>query len=106
MSNRYVTCIVKHPTHSTKHHRITAIGVTDFPNGRHRKWRTTAAQAEAKIEAGTRTYYSVDHDTGTKAKVIVVRREGKPYLKTANDDDMADNLLQKPECPIPIQSKE
>jgi len=59
---------------------------------------TSAEDVEEKITSGKRQYYSIDPLNGHKARVIVVRRNGRPYLKTQNDGDMMDNLLTKPDC--------
>jgi hypothetical protein len=98
MATYYVICIEKYPTHDDPHHSIQAVGTnTDRASTKAEK-RWTAEQVESAIQAQTDSLYS-DNPTKTKtAKVIVVSRDGKKYIKTENDSDMSDNLLKKPDC--------
>ena len=49
------------------------------------------------MEAGNWAFY-VDHG-GREVNVVIATRNGRKYLKTANDGANENNLLSLPECP-------
>jgi hypothetical protein len=98
MATYYVTCIEKYPTHDDPHHSIQAVGTNTDRASTNSDKRWTAAQVESAIQAKTDSFYSENATKTKTAKVIVVTRDGKKYIKTENDGDMSDNLLKKPEC--------
>jgi hypothetical protein len=89
MTAYHVTCIVKHPTNTDRHHAIQYIGGAW---GRH-----SEAQAIANIDAGVHTYYTTGG--GLTANVKVVKHSsGKRFLQTDADTTTKDNLLSLPQC--------
>ena len=90
--NRKVDCVVSTGL-SDAHERIASIG------GEHSgvRWKHTQQQAIDNIEAG-RVAYHVDPPNGSRVAVVVATRNGKKYLKTANDGEHPNNLLSLKKC--------
>jgi hypothetical protein len=92
--NLQIKCIDKSDRYNP-HERIISIGGTS-PDGR--RWKMTQEDAITAIEAGKWHFYvSIG---GKSVRVIVaVSRYGNKYLKTEDDGEQPDNLLNLPECP-------
>jgi hypothetical protein len=92
MAEYQVTCINK-PQHQSAHEHITHIG--NLAN----KWRMTRESAIIQIESKINQFFTIDHTTGKKCYIGVVREQGKaPFLRTYADQKWNDNLLAQPEC--------
>lgn len=83
-----VKCINKTNRYDA-HDRIKSIGGDS--------WKHAEDDAIAYIENGTYSYYV--NRGGSEVKVKVAERQGHKYLKTENDGEQPDNLLELPECP-------
>ncbi len=90
MGDFQVTCINKPGSHSDPHARIEFIG------NQAGNWKMSEASAIRRIRNGTDTFFTVVN--GQRANVIVVERNGTPYLKTTIDQTRSDNLLSQAEC--------
>jgi hypothetical protein len=88
-----VTCINK-LDRSSFHEHITHIGNVAG------EWRITRELAIQKIDGKEEAFYTIDHSTGKKAYVGVVRGDDNkaPYLRTYADGKWRDNLLALAEC--------
>lgn len=92
MTEYEITCINK-PDRSSSHEHITHVGNTAG------QWRLTRESAINHIDSKTSAFYTVDHSTGKKVYVGVVRDTGRaPYLRTHADGKWKDNLLALAEC--------
>jgi hypothetical protein len=92
MPEYHVTCINK-PHHESSHEHITHIGNLA------EKWRITREDAITRIDDKTDQFYTIEHKTGKKCEVRVVREHGKkPFLRTHADGKWNDNLLAQEEC--------
>lgn len=93
MATRHrVTCINKTDRNSA-HDRISHIGGR---NDDGTAWKLTQQKAIEGIEDGTWSFYVMRG--GAQVDVIVATREGRKYLKTRNDGEQPNNLLELPEC--------
>jgi hypothetical protein len=94
MADARVTCIIKaHP--QSPHEHITHVGNPA------ERWMWTREDVIASIDAQTNTFYVLDHVSGKRADVGVVREAGKaPYLKTYADGQWNNNLLSLNQCPV------
>ncbi len=88
-----ILCITKQDK-TNPHERITHVGGKNADNSR---WALTQETAISDIETGNRTFFVLRG--GYEANVIVASRNGRKYLKTANDGESPDNLLSLPLCP-------
>ena len=92
MNEFQVTCINK-PNRESAHEHITHIGNSES------NWRITRESAIKRIESEKERFYTVDHATGNRAYIGVVRETGKaPYLRTHADKKWNNNLLALAEC--------
>ena len=82
-----VTCISK-ILRGDPHERIGYIGGA--------AWRFTEAQAINFIEGGMFDFFI--NTAGRAVRLVVGRRAGRKYLKTADDGELPDQLLALPEC--------
>lgn len=93
MKEYQVTCITK-PNRESRNEHITHIGNSAAG------WCMTREAAIQRIESKEEAYYTINHQTGQKAYIGVVREQGRlPYLRTHADGAWNDNLLAQPECP-------
>lgn len=74
------------------HERITHVGGYGTS-----QWKISTAQAIQYIERGEWTFYV--SRGGRTVNVVIATRNGRKYLKTADDGFTPDNLLSLPECP-------
>lgn len=90
---RQITCINK-IDHHDPYERIQNVGGTENSVS----WRMSVSKA---IEAIDNKQYSffVDVD-GKEVEVIVVKRNGGRYLRTAPDDETKNNLLYLRDCSL------
>jgi hypothetical protein len=86
-----VTCTQK----QEKHEHIVSLGCYR-PDGKYHTF--TEADAIARLDGGTDTFYSERPD-GHVAEIIVEIREGERYLKTKPDGERPNNLDWLPDCP-------
>jgi hypothetical protein len=84
-----VTCISK-ILRGDPHERIGYIGGT--------AWRFTEAQAINFIEGGMFDFFV--NVAGRAVRLVVGRRAGEKYLKTADDAEAPVQLLTLPECQL------
>lgn len=79
------------------HARIEGIGGLCPDTGK--RWYLPAEEAIAGILAKTHAFRVI---IGSRHADVVVDRdpEGRPYLKTAVDGPLENNLLLRPQCPI------
>lgn len=77
------------------HERISHVG--GYPAAEGGSWKWAEERAIAEIEAGNWTFFV--SQGGREVNVIVSSRNGRKYLKTANDGANENNLLSLPECP-------
>jgi len=83
---RQVKCINK-KEHHNPYERITHIGGD---------WgKISSDQAIQDIKADPHSYYV---SVGNSVWVVVATKNGREYLKTANDGENPNNLLSLPEC--------
>lgn len=61
------------------------------------RWQLTEADAIARIEQGSDTFYV--RSFGKSVEVIVAEHSGHRYLKAATDREHPNALLALPECP-------
>lgn len=92
MEERRVDCIRK-ANRDDQYSSITHLG--GIKHGQ--RWVETAAMVIFDIDYDRRSYY-VEED-GKKVKIVVIRKEDKPYLRTEKDNEESNNLLDLPECP-------
>lgn len=78
---------------SSAHERISAIG--GYLGGG--KWSHTQEEAIDNIEKKRINYY-VDRPKGHRVNIIVATSNGRKYLKTQNDGEQPNNLLDLPDC--------
>lgn len=83
-----VKCINK-TDHYDAHERIKNIGGDG--------WKHAEDDAISYIENSVYQYYV--NRGGYQVNVIVAQRLGHKYLKTENDGEQPNNLLELPECP-------
>jgi hypothetical protein len=75
--------------------RITHVGGV-FPSGT--RWKQTQEETIREIENREWQFYV--EVRGDRVEVVVaVSRYGNKYIKTTNDGDQPNNLLNLPECP-------
>jgi hypothetical protein len=90
-----IDCINKTDRYNA-HERIKSIGGRNPDGGR---WRLSQADAIARINDGTYTFF-VERPAGHPVDVTISRSAtGHLYLKTASDGEQPNNLLSLPECP-------
>ena len=87
-----ITCIRK-SNHSDPYQRITDIGGPN-PNGK--QWGLEVQEAIAGYKANTYTFFVRVGDQ--EVEVRPRDRSPRPYLATAPDFTLQDNLLSLPEC--------
>jgi hypothetical protein len=88
-----VDCVVR-ADRVSPHHRIRMIG----GQGRDgQPWRLGEEAAIAAIENERATFY-IEWPKGRRQDLVVGQGLGKTYLKTEDDGDSPDNLLQLPDC--------
>lgn len=97
----YVLCIVKKPSHddpytAIQEYGLAPAGLTDVTE------RWTQERMIAVLETREHTVKCIGKKPGSTEyefpELEVVRRNGKKYVKTINDGDKPDNLLERPEC--------
>jgi hypothetical protein len=91
---RQILCISKNVRYNPND-RITHVGGVD-PDGK--RWKLAQLEAIQGIEAGKWRFY-VNVKGNRVWVVIAVSRFESQYLKTENDGDEPNNLLNLPECP-------
>lgn len=91
MARYRTTCTTK----LEKHEHIVSLGCYT-PDGKSHTF--TEAEAIARIESGTDTFYSERPD-GHVAEIEVVLIKGEKYLKTKPDGERPNNLDWLPDCP-------
>ena len=89
-----IRCVSKSDRHDP-HDRITHIGGI---NGHGAYWRISVRQAIEGMENGSWKFF-VTVDGKTAWVVVANSRYGDKYLKTRNDGEQPDDLLNLPECP-------
>jgi hypothetical protein len=92
MATRYEVVCIKKSDRYNPYERITHIG---YRSGGITT-RITQEDAIQKIEAGTHEFFVFKY--GHNVKVIVATHSGRKYIKTENDGDQPDNLLNVLEC--------
>lgn len=75
------------------HERISAIG--GYLGGE--RWIHTQEQAIDNITNKKINYY-VDRPKGHRVNIIIGTLNGRKYLKTENDGEQPNNLLELPDC--------
>lgn len=92
-SKHRISCITKSSTGTEPHERITSIGgrLDVSP-----AWSLSIERAVQGIEYKEFEFYILRQ--GEVIKVIVAKWNGHKYLKTENDGDQPDGLLELPEC--------
>lgn len=93
-SSHEIFCINKDDRKNPQE-RITHIGGKNSPI---ENWKLSLDAAIKSIEDGTYSFYV--NRGGQKVEVIIsTSRSGRKYLKTKNDGEEPNNLLNLPECP-------
>jgi hypothetical protein len=98
----YVLCIVKKPDHDDPYTAIQEYGLASAPNAPAPTERWTQQRMIAVLEAQEHTVKCIGKKPGSTEyefpELEVIPRNGKKYVKTKNDGDKPDNLLERPEC--------
>ncbi|MGA8576060.1 MAG: DUF3892 domain-containing protein [Candidatus Cybelea sp.] len=98
----YVVCITKKPYHQDPYTSIQAYGVVSDVQQNYATERWTQSQMIEKLESGTIVKtYGTNPRTGKREYVeleVITRADKSKYVKTVNDGDKPDNLLEQREC--------
>jgi hypothetical protein len=87
MTDVEVTCVNRKPG-TNAHDCITHLAGPS--------WRWTRQQVLSSIEAGTNTFYTLEH--GRRADVAIVSGANGPCLRARTSGRWTDDLLALPEC--------
>jgi hypothetical protein len=92
MSKKHiVNCIIR-KAHKNPYERIQGIGGKTILG---KKWTLSEAEAIERIKRGELFFVVVDKDP---VRIIIGERKGRKYLKTKEDTDKKNNLLELPDC--------
>ncbi|HEV2642284.1 MAG TPA: DUF3892 domain-containing protein [Candidatus Elarobacter sp.] len=99
MANYYVHCIIKKPSHDDPYTRIQEYGVSTNPGDKYGTERWSEEKMIRVLEAKEHVVKSLGKTPRIEyAELEVVTRNGRKYVKSKNDDDKPDNLLEQRDC--------
>jgi hypothetical protein len=103
VANYYVICITKKPNHADRYTKIQAYGVSTRASADEGAERWSEQKMIDIIEKGEHVVKSwgPNPKTGQKEFAIlrvITKSDGSKYVKSENDGDKPDNLLQQREC--------
>jgi Protein of unknown function (DUF3892) len=98
----YVICITKRPNHHDPHTSIQSYGIVSDVQKDKATERWTQSKMIEKLDAGTVVKaYGTNPRTGKREYVeleVITRSDKSKYVKSKNDGDKPDNLLEQREC--------
>jgi wyosine [tRNA(Phe)-imidazoG37] synthetase (radical SAM superfamily) len=106
MTTYYVACITKKPNHDDPHTAIQGYGISTSPaalaTDKSTEYWTQSKMIEVleKKQAVVKSY-GKNIKTGEKEFAeleVITKKDGSKYVKSKNDDDKNDNLLNQREC--------
>lgn len=105
MSRYYVICITKKPDHAEPHTSIESYGLATDPLAKVGTERWTQQRMINVLENKEHVVKSLGTNpkTGSKEFVeleVVTHSNGTKYVKSKNDGDKPDNLLEQRDCDI------
>lgn len=97
MSKKHIVDCIVERKHKNPHERIQSIGGETVLG---KRWQFSESEAIERIDQGEQFFVVVDKNP---VRVIIAVRKGRRYLKTKQDTDKKNNLLQLPPCPRQIR---